>query len=93
MSSPTSWWPRSSPSSRCAEVRRSEFERAVSDEFGARGPAIVADLVLSELGGRTPVEALDAGLATRDVWLALCEATDVPLSRRHGAGRLEPKRH
>ena len=30
------------------------------------------------------VEALDAGLPPRDVWLALCDAMDVPENRRHG---------
>ncbi len=73
-------------------MRRSEFDRAVSDEFGARGSSLVSDLVLSALGGRTPHDALAAGVPPRDVWLALCEETDVPPSRRYGAGRLEPKR-
>jgi hypothetical protein len=73
-------------------VRRSEFDRAVSDEFGARGSSLVTDLVLSAVGSRTAAEALDAGVAPREVWLALCEETDVPLSHRYGAGRLEPRR-
>ena len=34
-----------------------------------------------------PREALAAGVPPREVWLALCEATDVPAERRHGAGR------
>ncbi|KAA9146002.1 DUF3046 domain-containing protein [Microbacterium lushaniae] len=73
-------------------MRRSEFDRAVSDEFGARGASLVSDLVLSAIGGRTAEEALAAGVPPREVWLALCEETDVPPSRRYGAGRLEPKR-
>lgn len=73
-------------------MRRSEFERAVSDEFGSRGGALTADLVLSALGDRTAVEALAAGVPPREVWLALCVETDVPPERRYGAGRLEPKR-
>jgi Protein of unknown function (DUF3046) len=73
-------------------MRRSEFDRAVSDEFGARGGAVISDLVLSSLGDRTPAEALVAGLAPRDIWLALCAEMDVPANRRYGAGRLEPKR-
>jgi len=64
----------------------------VSDEFGARGSSLMTDLVLSAVGGRTAVEALDAGVPPRDVWLALCEETDVPPSRRYGVGRLEPRR-
>lgn len=73
-------------------MRRSEFDRAVSDEFGTRGSYLVTDLVLSAVGGRTAVDALDAGVPPRDVWLALCEETDVPPSRRYGVGRLEPRR-
>jgi hypothetical protein len=72
-------------------MRRSEFDRAVRDEFGAQGSALVADLILSKLGDRTSVEALDAGIPAREVWLALCDETDVPLERRHGVGRLETR--
>lgn len=73
-------------------MRRSEFDRAVSDEFGLRGDALVVDLVLPAVGGRTAAEALKAGVPPREVWLALCAETDVPLERRYGAGRLDPKR-
>ncbi|MGW8484050.1 DUF3046 domain-containing protein [Microbacterium sp. NPDC055903] len=72
-------------------MRRSEFLRAVDSEFGARGASLVNDLVLHELGGRTPEQALDAGVPPREIWLTLCAATDVPLARQHGAGRLEPR--
>lgn len=73
-------------------MRRSEFDRAVNDEFGLRGDALVVDLVLPGVGGRTAAEALRAGVPPREVWLALCAETDVPLDRRYGVGRLEPKR-
>lgn len=72
-------------------MRRSEFDRAVDDEFGARGSSLITDLVLSQFGDRTAAEALAAGIPPRDVWLALCAETDVPPERRYGAGRLEPK--
>lgn len=72
-------------------MRRSEFQRAVENEFGPRATALVTDLVLSHLGNRTAAQAIADGDSPRDVWLALCEETDVPVSRRHGAGRLEPK--
>jgi len=74
-------------------MRRSEFDRAVADEFGARGGSLMTDLVLSAVGGRTPLQALSAGVEPRDVWLALCAETDVPLDRRYGVGRLDPRRH
>ena len=73
-------------------MRRSEFDRAVVDEFGAQAASLIVDLVLSEVGGRTAVEALNAGIPPRDVWLALCAETDVPPERRYGVGRLEPRR-
>lgn len=73
-------------------MRRSEFDRAVADEFGDRGPSLLTDLVLSEVGDRTPAEALRAGVPPREVWLALCAETDVPPERRYGVGRLDPRR-
>ncbi|MDF2044741.1 MULTISPECIES: DUF3046 domain-containing protein [Microbacterium] len=73
-------------------MRRSEFDRAVADEFGARGGSLMTDLVLSAVGGRTPAEALAAGVDPREVWLALCAETDVPPERRYGVGRLDPRR-
>jgi len=73
-------------------VRRSEFNRAVAAEFGARGGSLLVDLALGSLGHRTAAEAIADGVELRDVWLALCDETDVPLERRHGAGRLEPRR-
>ncbi len=73
-------------------MRLSEFTRAVESEFGARGDALVADLALSALSYRTAATALADGVDTREVWLALCAETDVPLPRRHGVGRLEHRR-
>lgn len=70
-------------------MRRSEFDRAVVDEFGGSGAALISDLVLPTLGDRTAVQALAAGVPAREVWLALCVEADVPLERRHGAGRRE----
>lgn len=73
-------------------MRHSEFQRAVLNEFGRYGDVIVADLALTTLGGRTAQVALHDGFSPRDVWLALCEASDVPESRRHGAGLQTPER-
>ncbi|KQY97082.1 DUF3046 domain-containing protein [Microbacterium sp. MEC084] len=72
-------------------MRRSEFLRAVDEEFGARGASLLSDLVLPGIG-RTADQALDDGVPPREIWLALCAETDVPASRRYGAGRLEPRR-
>lgn len=73
-------------------MRRSEFDRAVAHEFGGRANAVVTDLVLSKVGGRTAAEAIAAGADPREVWLALCEELDVPAERRYGVGRLQPRR-
>lgn len=73
-------------------MRRSEFFRAVAEEFGARGDSLVLDLALRDLDGVTADAALERGVPAREVWLALCVETDVPPERRHGVGR-ELKRH
>ncbi len=73
-------------------VRTSEFWRAVADEFGdAHGRFLVRDLVLVECGDRTAEAAISDGVDAREVWLALCRATDVPRSRWHGVGTLPPR--
>jgi hypothetical protein len=69
-------------------MRLSEFRIAVADEFGdAYGRALIRDLVIDELGGHTPEQALAAGRRPAEVWTALCRATDVPRERWHGRGR------
>jgi hypothetical protein len=74
-------------------MRLSEFWLAISDEFGeSYGRVLAHDLVLGALGGLTAHEALAAGMPAREVWLALCEAQDVPPNRRYGVGQREPKK-
>jgi Protein of unknown function (DUF3046). len=73
-------------------MRLSEFRQAIADQFGAAyGQVLMHDLVLSGLGQRTAEQAIAAGVPTRDVWLALCAATDVPKSRWYGAGKPAPR--
>jgi hypothetical protein len=74
-------------------VRISEFWVAVSDEFGdGYGRVLTRDLVLGDLGGRTAEQAIAAGVPARTIWLALCDASDVPPERRYGVGQREPKK-
>lgn len=73
-------------------MRRSEFLRAVEDEFPGRTSSVLNDLVLTPFAGRTAKEALAAGVPPREIWFALCDEMEVPENRRHGAGRLEPRR-
>ncbi|MEE1621969.1 DUF3046 domain-containing protein [Zafaria sp. Z1313] len=66
-------------------MRNSDFWRLMDDEFGAGYSRLLAEsLVLSSLGGRTPMEALAAGTAPKNVWRAVCEKQDVPEERRLG---------
>jgi len=72
-------------------VTRSEFDRALIDEFGAtQGRAILRDVVITELGDITGGEALDRGVAPRVVWRALCQVMDVAATRRYGVGIGQP---
>jgi hypothetical protein len=67
-------------------VRSSEFWELVDGEFGrAHGHTLVDDHVLFRLGNRTAKQALADGEEARDVWLALCDALDVPQDRRRGS--------
>jgi hypothetical protein len=72
-------------------MRVSEFWRAVDQVFGdAYGAVVSRDVVLEQLGGGPPAEALAAGIDARTVWEALCDSQDVPLERRHGKGLQDP---
>ena len=67
-------------------MRNREFWQLVDEVFGsAQGRALARELVLADLGGRTVVEALDAGTEPRTAWHALCDAMEVPESGRWGA--------
>jgi hypothetical protein len=75
-------------------MRLSEFWVAVSDEFGPEyGRVLTHDLVLGDIGGLTAQQGIAKGVATREIWLALCKATDVPPNRWYGVGQREPKKH
>lgn len=66
-------------------MRTSRFWTLVEDEFGAAyAHSLARSHVMSALGGRTAVEALESGIPPREVWLALCADMDVPEERRHG---------
>ncbi|WP_432513998.1 DUF3046 domain-containing protein [Kineococcus sp. SYSU DK001] len=74
-------------------MRVSEFWTLVTDEFGdAYGRSLVADQHLLALDDRTAGQALDAGVEPKAIWLALCDAMDVPASRRLGKDPRPPKR-
>lgn len=64
-------------------VRHTHFRTLMDDEFGpVRAASLSRDHVFADLGGRTIEDALEAGAHPRQVWRVVCEAFDVPLSRR-----------
>jgi hypothetical protein len=64
-------------------VRLQEFWSRLDGRFGTmRTQSVTRDHVFAVLGGRTAVEAIEAGLPVRRVWLAICEEYDVPPKER-----------
>jgi hypothetical protein len=64
-------------------VRLQEFWSRLDELFGAvRAQSVTRDHHFSALGGRSALEAIDAGVPVRKVWLAICEAYDVPPKER-----------
>jgi hypothetical protein len=64
-------------------VRLQEFWSRLDQRFGSmRAQTVARDHVFGALGGRTAVEAIDAGLPVRRVWLAICEEYEVPVKER-----------
>ncbi|HYH29402.1 MAG TPA: DUF3046 domain-containing protein [Pseudonocardia sp.] len=64
-------------------MRLTYFRELMEGEFGAvRAASVSRDHVFAELDGRTVEEALEAGVEPRQVWLAVCNAYDVPPARR-----------
>lgn len=55
----------------------------MNSQFGNEYAASVAqDYVLDDIGGRTVNQALTDGIPVKDIWLAVCDAFDVPDSLR-----------
>ncbi|MGW9020025.1 DUF3046 domain-containing protein [Leucobacter chromiiresistens] len=72
-------------------MRLSEFRRACVSEFGEDyAPVLLRDHWLAPLGG-TANEAIERGVAPRQVWEALCIDLSVPVARRHGRGLPDPR--
>lgn len=60
-------------------VRLVDFWERMDQVFGgAYSRSWAADQTLEPLGGRTVVQALAAGVDTRDVWRAVCAVHPVP---------------
>ncbi len=66
-------------------MRHSVFWQLMEEEFGVGYARSVAqDQAIGALDGRTAQQALDAGEAPRTVWVAVCDAMEVPADRRLG---------
>ena len=66
-------------------MRQSVFWQLMDEEFGVGYARSVAqDQSIGALDGLTAQQALEAGHHPREVWLAVCDAMDVPPQRRLG---------
>lgn len=64
-------------------MRLQEFWTRLDRQFGSmRAQSVARDHVFAVLGGRSAVDAIEAGLPVRAVWLAVCEEYDVPPKER-----------
>ena len=64
-------------------MRHSEFWERIDTHLGPAYGKVWADTqVLQQLGGRTPREALDAGVLPQQVWRAVHAALELPASDR-----------
>ena len=64
-------------------VRLQEFRSRMTTQFGSmRAESVARDHVFAELGGRTALDAIEAGVPVRTVWLAICKEYDVPAKDR-----------
>ena len=64
-------------------MRITMFRKLMSREFGGvRADMLARDHVFSSLGGRTVDQALEAGVEPKSIWLAVCDAFEVPQERR-----------
>ena len=64
-------------------MRLQEFWSRLDGHFGSmRAQTVARDHVFAVLGGRTAVDAIDAGQSVRRVWLAICEEFEVPPKER-----------
>lgn len=64
-------------------VRLTEFWRRMDTRFGVTyARSYAADMVLSTLGGRTVLQALEQGEDAKTVWRAVCDATGATAAER-----------
>ncbi|MFZ4116946.1 MAG: DUF3046 domain-containing protein [Rhodoluna sp.] len=75
-------------------MRLSDFNTLMADEFGSEYAAVLLrDLALTELRDLTGEKALAEGIEPKDIWLAICQAQNVPAERWHGLNKKPNNRH
>ena len=61
----------------------SHFRELMEGEFGTvRAASLSRDHVFAELDGQTVEQAIESGTDLRRVWRAVCDAYEVPATRR-----------
>ncbi|MDX2523080.1 DUF3046 domain-containing protein [Streptomyces europaeiscabiei] len=64
-------------------MRLTVFWQRMAEHFGeGYADTFARDHVMSDLGGRTVHEALDAGWEAREVWRVVCATMGVPVENR-----------
>ena len=64
-------------------MREAELWQRLSDQLGADYARAWAEMtVITQLHGRTVIEALDDGVAAKDIWRAVWEFLELPLRER-----------
>ncbi len=64
-------------------MRHTEFWSRMENHLGeSYARSWASSVVIGSIGGRTTQEALDAGVAPKEIWRAVCEVLDLPASER-----------
>lgn len=64
-------------------MRHTEFWARMDDALGpAYARSWAESVVMAELGGRTAVQALDAGVTPKEVWAAVWRTLELPESKK-----------
>jgi hypothetical protein len=63
-------------------MRLTDFWDRMQQQFGPHAESLAELHVFTELGGRTPAQALADGEPTLRVWRAVCKGMEVPPARR-----------
>lgn len=60
-------------------MRLQDFWERMREVFGPLADSWARDHVMSELDGRTVVEALGDGVAVKEVWVAVARSREIPI--------------